>query len=87
MAKDKIMKVGRKAVIAESVYNKTPNDYKGLWTTERWDREDWEQVRSKYIGKRTWMPPCDLFGGTCLLVEGLALEIIPDEEFTKRFGF
>ena len=81
MEKKRIVKTDSgHVIIAESVYAKTHSAYKGVWTTEREGCEE-------YMGKRTWMPPFYLFNTTCLLIEGYALTIIPDEEFTKRYGF
>lgn len=64
----------KKVLMTQKEYDKA--SYTGVWTTERWDIPDWENEREKYMGKRTWMPPCDLFGGTCLLVEGMGFEIV-----------
>ena len=80
MRKERIEKVGHKAVISESVYNDTHRDFKGVWETEREGCE-------KYMGKRTWMPPVSLFGSTCLLIEGFSLDIIPDKTFEEIFGY
>lgn len=77
--KEKIIKSGEKIYISQSVYDHTHKDFKGVWTTERWDTDNWEHDRKKYIGKRTWMPPYDLLGKTCLLVEGQGFEIVPDD--------
>lgn len=63
-------------IISLSEYNKKPKDYRGVWTTERYDIPDWEQERDKYMGKRTLMANVD--GATCLLIEGLSLTIIDD---------
>lgn len=60
--------------ITKAEYDATPNDYKGVWDTERWDLPDWEQKREKYMGKRTLLT-CDSNGGTVLLVEGMGLTI------------
>lgn len=83
--KKKIAKTDDGVVIAQSVYDNTHKDFKGVWDAERYDWDNWEQVRDKYMGKRTWMPPYSLFNGTCLLVEGMGLEIIPDDEFDKMY--
>lgn len=77
---DRIYRVGDKAIIAESVYNDTHDDFKGVWSTEREGCE-------KYMGKRTWMPPYYLFNSACLLIEDFSLAIIPDKEFTQIFGY
>lgn len=78
---EKVVKNGNTVIIAQSVYDNTSKDFKGVWDTERWDIENWAEKRESYMGKRTWMPPCSLFGHTCLLVEGKSLTIVPDEEF------
>lgn len=80
MRKKRIEKVGGKVIIAVSVYNDTHKDFKGIWDTEREGCE-------KYMGKRTWMPPFDLFNSTCLLIEDFGLDIIPDNEFIERYGY
>lgn len=54
-----------------SEYLAVPEDYRGVWTTERWDIPDWETRRKSHMGKRTLMV---YDKGTCLLVEGLSLE-------------
>ena len=72
-------------IIAQSVYDNTPNDYKGVWDTERHDIPNWDKIREMYIGKRTWMPPFDLFGHSCLCIEGMGLEIISDAEFDMTY--
>jgi len=64
-----------------SEYLRKPKDYRGEWTTERWDLPNWEEERKKYMGKRTLMTNVD--GATCLVVEGLSLEIIDDSDWKK----
>ena len=64
-----------------SEYLRKPKDYRGEWTTERWDLPNWEEERKKYMGKRTLMTNVD--GATCLVVEGLSLEIIDDTDWKK----
>ena len=64
-----------------SEYLCKPKDYRGEWTTERWDLPNWEEERKKYMGKRTLMTNVD--GATCLVVEGLSLEIIDDTDWKK----
>ena len=63
--------------MTQSEYLAVPENYRGVWTTERWDIPDWENLRKKYMGKRTLMV---YDKGTCLLVEGLSLEIVDDNE-------
>lgn len=63
--------------MTQSEYLAVPENYRGVWTTtERWDIPDWENLRKKYMGKRTLMV---YDKGTCLLVEGLSLEIVDDK--------
>lgn len=63
-----------------SEYLAVPEDYRGVWTTERWDIPDWETRRKSHMGKRTLMV---YDRGTCLLVEGLSLEIVDDSSWKK----
>lgn len=76
-----ILKNGDNVYMSESEYNKAATGYKGIWDTERWDIDGWEEKRLNYIGRRTYMPPVSLFGHTCLLVEGHNFEIVPDAKF------
>lgn len=64
-----------------SEYLRKPKDYRVEWTTERWDIPNWKEERKKYMGKRTLMTNVD--GATCLVVEGLSLEIIDDTDWKK----
>lgn len=66
--------------ITLSEYNSIPEDYRGIWTVERWDLPDWEELRKKHIGKRTMMV---YDKGTCLLVEGTGFEIVDDSSWKK----
>lgn len=61
--------------LTESEYLTRPADCRGVWTTERTDWPDWEQVKGQYLGKRTLMV-CEN-GAACLVVEGMGLEITP----------
>lgn len=63
-----------------SEYLAVPENYRGVWTTERWDIPDWENLRKSHMGKRTLMVNDK---GTCLLVEGLSLEIVDDSSWKK----
>ena len=63
-----------------SEYLAVPENYRGVWTTERWDIPDWENLRKSHMGKRTLMV---YDKGTCLLVEGLSLEIVDDSSWKK----
>ena len=64
-----------------SEYLREPEGYRGVWTSERWDIPNWAEVREKYMGKRTLMTNID--GGTCLVIEGMSLEIIDDSTWKK----
>lgn len=66
--------------ITLSEYNAIPEDYRGIWTAERWDLPNWAEIRKKHIGKRTMM---DYDNGTCLLVEGMGFEIVDDSSWKK----
>ena len=59
----------RKITLSE--YNAIPENYRGIWTVERWDLPDWAEIRKRHIGKRTMMV---YDKGTCLLVEESALK-------------
>ena len=63
-----------------SEYLAVHENYRGVWTTERWDIPDWENLRKSHMGKRTLMV---YDRGTCLLVEGLSLEIVDDSSWKK----
>lgn len=68
----------RKITLSE--YNSIPDDYRGVWTVERWDLSDWAEIREKHMGKRTMMV---YDNGTCLLVEGIGFEIVDDSSWKK----
>ena len=68
----------RKITLSE--YNAIPENYRGIWTVERWDLPDWAELRKKHIGKRTMMV---YDKGTCLLVEGIGFEIVDDSGWKK----
>ena len=68
----------RKITLSE--YNAIPEDYRGIWTVERWDLPDWAELRKKHIGKRTMMV---YDKGTRLLVEGMGFEIVDDSSWKK----
>ena len=78
---DGFMRNGSMVYVSQSAYDKS--QYNGIWDVERWDLPDWESNRAKYMGKRTIMPPFALFDSTCLLVEGLGMEIVSDEVFDE----
>ncbi len=68
----------RKITLSE--YNAIPEDYRGIWTVERWDIPNWAEMRKKHMGKRTMMV---YDNGTCLLVEGMGFEIVDDSSWKK----
>lgn len=82
---DGFMRTDAVVYVSQSAYDKTPDAYKGVWDVERVDFPNWEEIKHKYMGKRTIMPPFALFDTTCLLVEGNGMEIIPDEEWNKKY--
>ncbi len=55
-------------------YNAIHKDYRSVWTTERWQDDNWEEKRLKYLGKRTMMKWIKGYG-TSLLVEGIHFTI------------
>lgn len=60
-----------------SDYNAIHPDFRGVWTTERTDLPDWNDIREQYIGKRTMMSG----DGRCtLLIEGMNFQIIDDNQ-------
>ena len=68
----------RKITLSE--YNAIPENYRGIWTIERWDLPDWAEIRKRHIGKRTMMV---YDKGTCLMVEGIGFEIVDDSGWKK----
>ena len=80
---DGFIRNGSMVYVSQSQYDKTSDDFKGIWTAERWDLPNWEEEREKHIGKRTIMPPFALFDTTCLLVEGQGMEIVSDDAFEE----
>lgn len=68
----------KKIILSE--YNAIPENYRGIWTVERWDLPDWAEIREKHIGKRTMMVNDN---GTRLLVEGIGFEIVDDSTWKK----
>ena len=56
-----------------SEYLAVPEDYRGVWTTERWDIPDWETRRKSHMGKRTLM----------VYDRGTCLEIVDDSAWKK----
>lgn len=60
--------------ITKKDYEKFSNDIRGVWDTERWDIPGWDDIREKYIGKRTLLVGTST-GGVELLIEGLSLNI------------
>ncbi len=87
MKKEQIAKKDDVVFISESCYDDTHKDFKGVWPKGSWDYDDWKEIRCKHMGwVRTWMPPFSLLNTSCLLVEGMDLEILPDQEWERRFG-
>ena len=64
--------------ITLSEYNNLPQDYRGVWNTERSDFPNWEQIRHQFMGKRTMMQLRN--GSTCLLIEDMHFEIVSDKQ-------
>ena len=62
--------------MTEAEYQAQPACHRGTWTTERTDWPNWEEVRDRYMGKRTLM--VNDKGAACLVVEGMGLEIVPN---------
>lgn len=58
--------------LTESEYNEIHPDFRSTWTSERYDIDNWEQVRHQYMGKRTLMRDHTLY------IEGFGLTITPD---------
>ena len=56
---------------------------KVIITKKEYD-ETSKDYKGEHDGKRSWMPPFDVFGTTCSLTEGPGLEII-DKPRTKKF--
>lgn len=65
--------------ITESEYLSYPKDYRGVWTTERWDQPNWEQDRERHMGKRTLLVHT-AGGGTALLIEGISFAVVEDNQ-------
>jgi|GEM_PF-2216175 len=57
--------------MTEAEYLAVPDDCRGIWSSERTDWLNWDQVRDQYMGKRTLMRN----GG--LEVEGFSFRIVP----------
>ena len=74
-------KVITKKLLTESEYDKIHNDYKGVWSTERDDIPNWDEMRTHYMGKRSCMMLDN--GGTCSVVEGIGLKIVADKDINK----
>lgn len=41
-----------------SEYLRKPKDYRGEWTTERWDIPNWKEERKKYMGQAYTYDKC-----------------------------
>ncbi|UUZ66340.1 hypothetical protein LP417_35610 (plasmid) [Polaromonas sp. P1-6] len=59
--------------LTQEQYDKSHADFKGLWSIERTDWPDWDAIKERYMGKRT------ITHHGALLVEGVGLEITPNE--------
>ena len=59
----------KEIVMTQKEYAAVHKDYKSTWTTERTDWKDWDEVRDRYMGKRT------LMRHSCLYIEGMGLTI------------
>ena len=59
--------------ITEAEYQRVHPDFRGVWSSERYDIPGWEQMRDKHMGKRT------LMRNSALYIEGMGLTIMPDE--------
>lgn len=69
--------------ISERDYNAIHTDFRGTWDTEREDWPNWPEVRHQYMGKRTML---HYDNGTCLLIEGMHFEIVPDCDMCAMYG-
>jgi hypothetical protein len=61
--------------ITESQYYSKHRDYRGVWSTDRSDIPGWKA--EDFMGKRTML---HYDNGTCLIIEGQTLTIVPDED-------
>lgn len=58
--------------MTQAQWDAIPACNKDVWTTERTDWKNWDEVRDQYMGKRT------LMRGGCLEVEGISFSILPE---------
>jgi len=58
--------------ITEAEYRRVHPDFRGVWSTERYDIPGWEAMRDRHMGKRTLMRHGALY------IEGMGLTIVPD---------
>lgn len=56
-------------LITETEYQRVHPDFRGIWTSERYDIPGWEAMRDKHMGKRT------LLRNNALYIEGMGLTI------------
>lgn len=56
-------------LITEAEYMRVHPDFRGIWTSERYDIPGWEAMRDKHMGKRT------LLRNNALYIEGMGLTI------------
>ena len=64
-------------LITQENWDKTPSDYKGVWTTERTDWPEWERVKDSFMGKKTLLTASPK--GTALMVEGIHFQIVANK--------
>ena len=58
--------------LTEAEYRCVHPDFRGVWSSERYDIPGWEQMRDKHRGKRT------LMRNGALYIEGMGLTIVSD---------
>lgn len=56
--------------ITEAEYSRVHPDFRGIWSSERYDIPGWEGMRDKHMGKRT------LVRNNALYIEGMGLTIV-----------
>jgi hypothetical protein len=69
-------------LITQENWDKTPKDYKGIWTIEREDIPNWNKIRTNYVGKKTLLTATA--NGTGLMVEGIHFKIVDKSPLTKE---
>ena len=58
--------------ITEAEYRRVHPDFRGIWSSERYDIPGREQMRDKHMGKRS------LMRNGALYIEGMGLTIVSD---------